>query len=279
MATKAIHCAVISTNARSVLSTNVASTFELIRQAAAAGPTDWVSVPEVFDFIGTPADVEGIPASRHDWLVEQLSKLAVELKVILFAGSIHEPSGITDEPRSFNTSYVFDRSGNVIAKYRKIHLFELRDRNGEKSHSESENFLPGEAATVCSVDGLQVGLSICYDLRFTGLYERIHRLGRPDVLMVPAAFTRLTGQAHWEILLRARAIEYQCYVVAANQCGIHGIGKESFGHAMIVDPWGEKLCDSGEKPGFCHAVIDPAKISEVRARLPALNNRRVDLYY
>jgi predicted amidohydrolase len=210
--------------------------------------------------------------------VDRCSKFAKLNNIVFFAGSIHEPHDNPVEARSFNTSYVFGRDGSILAKYRKIHLFELYDSNGNKTHSESDNFIAGDSFSYLTVDGLRVGLLICYDLRFAGLFEKLYSLAKPDVLMIPAAFTKSTGMAHWEILLRARAIEYQCYVVAANQCGQHSPGKESYGHAMVINPWGEKLCDTGDTVGFAQAILDSSKINDYRTRLPSLRNRRTDIY-
>jgi predicted amidohydrolase len=273
-----IKCTVLSCNSRDSFRTNTDQLFELASQSIHAQPTDWLAVPEVFDFVGAPSDIKGPPASKHDELVERCSRFAKTNHLVFFAGSIHEPHPDPKEMRCFNTSYVFGRDGTIQAKYRKIHLFELYDSKGNKTHSEADNFVAGQEFVHLKVDGLSVGLLICYDLRFTAMFEKIFLQAKPDVLMVPAAFTKSTGMAHWEVLLRARAIEYQCYVVAANQTGQHGLGKESFGHAMIIDPWGEKLCDTGESVGFAQAILQPGKITEVRTRLPSLRNRRADIY-
>ena len=183
------------------------------------------------------------------------------------------------ERRVFNTHYVFGREGDLLAKYRKTHLFNLNGDDGRPRYCESDAFIPGDkAADVFEVDGWKVGLAICYDLRFPDFFTALAARATPDVLAVPSAFTKGTGLAHWELLLRARAVERQAYVFAANQVGEHSPGKETYGHSVVVDPWGVVLADTGDRPGFAVAKLSRAALADVRGKLPALANRRPELY-
>jgi len=161
-----------------------------------------------------------------------------------------------------------------MAKYPKIHLSNLIGEDGTPRYTESAGYLAGDQPVAVTIDGWRLGLTICYDLRFPELFESLTKGGSPDVYAVPSAFTKMTGAAHWELLLRARAVERQCYIFAANQTGVHAPEKESFGHAMVVDPWGQVLASTGTEPGIATAVVEKQRIGEVRAKLPALANRR-----
>ncbi len=174
--------------------------------------------------------------------------------------------------RIANRSYLIDRDGNVRARYDKIHLFDVELGPGE-SYRESDYIAPGNRAVVAATPWGGLGLSICYDLRFPYLYRALARAGA-NFLSVPAAFTRTTGEAHWHILLRARAIETGCYVVAPAQCGDHAEGRRTYGHSLIVDPWGTVLADAGEQPGIVYAEIDPSAVARARERIPALRHDR-----
>jgi predicted amidohydrolase len=180
---------------------------------------------------------------------------------------------LSDDGKVANRSYVIDREGQVRAHYDKIHLFDVDLPTGE-SWRESNTYSPGQGVVL--VNGTPVGklgLTICYDVRFPGLFARLAE-ANADVISVPAAFTVPTGKAHWHILMRARAIEAGLFVVAAAQVGRHEDGRQTFGHSLVVDPWGEVLLDMGEEPGVGFADIDLKRISDVRSRIPALNHRR-----
>lgn len=180
---------------------------------------------------------------------------------------------LSDDGKVANRGFVIDRGGAIRARYDKIHLFDVDLPTGE-SWRESNTYAAGKGVVV--VDGTPVGklgLTICYDLRFPGLFARLAEAGA-DAISVPAAFTVPTGKAHWHVLLRARAIEAGLFVVAAAQVGQHEDGRETFGHSLVADPWGEILLDMGEQPGLAFAEIDLARITEVRARIPALSHRR-----
>jgi predicted amidohydrolase len=187
--------------------------------------------------------------------------------------SIGSLAVLNEDGKVANRSYVIDREGQVRARYDKIHLFDVDLPTGE-SWRESNTYSPGQGVVL--VNGTPVGklgLTICYDLRFPGLFARLAE-SDADVISVPAAFTVPTGKAHWHILLRARAIEAGLFVVAAAQVGRHEDGRQTFGHSLVVDPWGEVLLDMGEEPGVGFADIDLKRISDVRSRIPALRHRR-----
>ncbi len=171
-----------------------------------------------------------------------------------------------------NRSYLISPDGEIAARYDKIHLFDV-DLSPDESSRESSAYAGGKNAVVAAIPGATLGLSICYDLRFSGLYEALTNAGA-DLLSIPAAFTVPTGKSHWEILLRARAIEAGAFVVAAAQSGRHEDGRSTYGHSMVVDPWGEVLLDMGEPTGLDFCELDLKKVQEVRSRVPAVANRK-----
>lgn len=177
-----------------------------------------------------------------------------------------------EDGRLANRGFVIDAGGDVRARYDKLHLFDVALPSGE-TWRESAAYAAGESAAVVDTSVGALGLSICYDLRFARLYAALSDAGA-DVLAVPAAFTRPTGLAHWEVLLRARAIENAAYVIAAAQTGVHEDGRETWGHSLVVDPWGEVVLDMGEDAGLAFVEIDPPRIAETRARVPVLAHRR-----
>lgn len=176
--------------------------------------------------------------------------------------------------RFANRAFVIDPTGAIVATYDKMHMFDVTLASGE-TWRESAAYVPGDQVVTTEVPGLgTLGLSICYDVRFPALYQELGERAC-DVVAIPAAFTRPTGAAHWHLLQRARAVEASAYVVAAAQVGRHADGRETYGHSLVVDPWGEVLLDmGGDAPGLGFAEIDPARIAEVRAQLPSLANRR-----
>lgn len=177
-----------------------------------------------------------------------------------------------DDGRLANRSFVIDDTGAIRARYDKLHLFDVDLPTGE-SWRESAAYAPGDHSCVVDTPVGALGLSICYDLRFPALYAALAEAGA-EVLAIPAAFTRPTGAAHWHALMRARAIETGCYVVAAAQAGAHEDGRTTYGHTLVVDPWGDVLLDMGEARGLGFAEIDPARVADVRARIPVLAHRR-----
>ena len=241
-----------------------------IRQAAAQG-ANVVALPEVFIWRGSKKlegeNAEPIPGPTAG----AMARLAAKLKIYLLAGSILEE--IAGSEKAFNTSLLFDPSGKLLASYRKIHLFDVDLANGV-SLRESDTRAHGDAVVVGRGALCTMGLSVCYDLRFPELYRGLAGKGA-QIIFVPAAFTAYTGAAHWEPLLRARAIENQVYVVAPGQFGQSRSSFETHGHTMIVDPWGKILAELADGPGIVTAEIDLDYLEKVRAELPALRHRRL----
>jgi deaminated glutathione amidase len=267
---------------------NLDIAFGYVKEAAKA-KADWVLLPELFTFHGDYSQTFDHAEEENGPTLAKLAEMAKSLNICLFAGSIGERPGRGDlsatqavnekgQKRIFNTAYVFDRKGHTVAKYRKTHLFNLKDEAGKPLYCESDGYAAGSELKRFELEGYRVGLVICYDIRFPGLFAKLTENNPIDILVVPSAFTLKTGQAHWELLLRARAVELQSYVFAANQTGTHGIGKVSYGHSMIIDPWGEKIADTGAEPGIVYAETDPKWQAAVRGRLPAIQNRRNELY-
>ena len=264
---------------------NFSKALALVDKAAERG-CDWILLPELFSYMGPYDKLWDNAFDDSSPEIRKLSDSAKKHGVVLFAGSVGErpATDVWGEwegkkvRRIYNTSYVFGRNGETLAKYRKIHLFNLKDGDGRKLYCESDGFLPGDAVSSITVDGYRVGLCICYDLRFSGMFQKMQSGPLIDVLVAPSAFTLQTGMDHWELLLRSRAVENQCYVFSANQTGVHSPGKQSYGHSMVIDPWGHALCDTGDSEGFAQTIMDPARIAFVRGRLPVLNNLRADLY-
>lgn len=241
-----------------------------LRAAVAAGAR-LVVLPEVFIWRGNKKMecefAEPIPGPTS----ERLALLARELKIYLLGGSILET--ISGSNKCYNTSLLFDTEGNLRASYRKIHLFDVDLPNGV-SLRESETRVHGGDIVVADTEIGTLGLSVCYDLRFPELYRGLADKGA-HVIAVPSAFTAFTGQAHWETLLRTRAIENQVYVIAADQFGKSPKSFECHGHSMIVDPWGAIIAELTDGPGFLTAVIDYDQLAKIRAELPALQHRRL----
>ena len=243
-----------------------------IRRAHAEG-AQLVVLPEVFNWRGrgrdTAANAEPVPGPSTD----RMNALAAELGLYLLPGSILESSG--SDGRAYNTSVLISPDTGIIAKYRKIHLFDV-DIEGEDPIRESEYRRPGEAVVVADTPLCPMGLSVCYDLRFPELYRRLTAAGA-QVIFVPSVFTVPTGRAHWETLVRARAIENQVYIVAPDQTGRHPASMDAYGHSMIVDPWGKVIAQAGTEPGLLLANIDLGYLEDVRRRLPALEHRKTFL--
>lgn len=249
---------------------NVARATALVREAAARGAR-LIVLPEVFAWRG-PRDEEAAAAEPIPGpITAALGALARELRIYLCAGSLLERA--PGEARAFNTSCVFDPDGVLVARYRKVHLFDV-DLPGRVSVRESDTRAPGtETVTVPTPLGT-LGLSICYDLRFPELYRALVQAGA-QVLLVPAAFTFPTGAAHWEVLCRARAVESQCYLIAPDQSGPSPHGFLGYGDSLIVDPWGRVLARAGDGDAVVTADIDLAYLARVRRELPCLTHARL----
>jgi predicted amidohydrolase len=249
---------------------NIAQAARMVRQAAARG-AELICLPENFTCLEESDALylqRGYGESDHPAL-SVFPALARELNVVLALGSltIRLPGG-----KVHNRSYVIAADGTVIATYNKIHLFDVQLRQGEM-YRESTTVEPGTQRTIAALPWGRLGMSVCYDVRFPHLYRALAQAGA-DFLAVPAAFTATTGEAHWHVLLRARAIENGCYVFAAGQCGKRRWGRRTYGHSLIIDPWGAVLADAGSEPGFVLASVDPAKVTEARAMIPSLQHDR-----
>jgi predicted amidohydrolase len=265
-----MRAAAVQLNSTADSQRNLTSADALVRAAAAGGAT-LVALPERFDLRGTPEDYERAaePLESSD-AVRWAKGIARELGIDLIAGSISERRQGHD--KLSNTSLHFGPDGELKAVYRKVHLFDVTV--GATEYRESDSDEPGDELVVTEAqDGTKVGLSVCYDVRFPELY-RILALEGAEVLTVPANFTRTTGEAHWELLLRARAVENQAFVIAPAQSGEYPPGQPAYGNAMIVDPWGEVLARApGSGETFVAAELDFDRLHEVRAKLPSLQNR------
>jgi predicted amidohydrolase len=262
--------AVCQLNARDDREANLTSARELLRRAAAAG-ADLAVLPEFTDYLG-PAKGTPAPEGLDGEYCSFFSDTARELGMWVLAGSFHETS--SDGERSHNTSPLFDRQGTLVTAYRKIHLYDV-EIPGKVSYLESEVIAPGTETVVAELEGVRLGLSICYDLRFPELYRQLAVQGGAQVIVVPAAFMMHTGRDHWEVLLRARAIENQCYVVAAGQIGDHDPGRTCFGRSMIIDPWGTVIAQAADTVGIAVADLDLDRLIKIRTELPSLANRRL----
>ena len=261
--------AVCQVNSRGDRVANLAAAVTLLDQAADAG-ADLAVLPEYVDYLG-PAEYEPKAEQVDGEFAATFAAVARRRSIWVHAGSFHETG--PDEAHTYNTSLVFDRAGGLAATYRKIHLFDI-DIPGRVANQESRTVAPGTECVVADVEGVPVGLSICYDLRFPELYRRL-AIDGARVLVVPAAFTTHTGRDHWEVLLRARAIESQCYVVAAGQYGDHDPGRSCFGRSMVIDPWGTIVAQVPDGIGVAVADIDLDRVDRVRESVPSLANRRL----
>lgn len=251
---------------------NLDAAEDLIREAAASGAR-YVQTPENTALMELEparvlqlAQTEGASAP-----LRRFRALAAELQIWLHLGSL----GIrVDDAHVANRSYLLDTRGEIAARYDKLHMFDV-DLPGGETYRESEYYAPGDKAVLAdlSLGEARLGMTICYDLRFAALYRALAQAGA-NLIAIPAAFTRQTGQAHWHVLLRTRAIETGAYVLAATQGGLHDNGRETYGHSMIVSPWGEILAEAGEDPCVVLAEIDLARCDEVRSRIPSLEHGR-----
>ncbi|MDJ0610192.1 MAG: carbon-nitrogen hydrolase family protein [Kiloniellales bacterium] len=249
---------------------NISAVQGLAREAKDAG-AQLIMTPEVTDML-EPRRVlafeKALPEPDHQGLTA-LRALAQKLDVWLLAGSLVVSVG---PERLANRSFLIGPDGRVAASYDKIHMFDVAVADGQ-TYRESRAYRPGGQAVLAELPWGRLGMTICYDLRFPQLYRHLAQAGA-DFLSIPSAFTRVTGEAHWHVLLRARAIETGCYVFAPAQCGEHAEGRQTYGHSLIVDPWGEVLADGGDEPGVVVAEIDPAAVAKARAMVPSLSNDR-----
>jgi predicted amidohydrolase len=247
---------------------NVRAASELIRAARKHG-AQFIATPENTGLMAADggAKLEKTVAEKDDRALPQFCGLAEELGAWLLIGSLAIK---VSEGKTANRSYLIGPNGRVAARYDKIHLFDVNLPSGE-TYRESNTVAPGNEAVVANLPWGRVGLSVCYDLRFPQLYRALAKNGA-DILTVPSAFTETTGKAHWHVLLRARAIENGCFVVAPAQGGTHANGRKTYGHSLVIGPWGDILAEAGTEPSVISAELDLAEVAAVRARLPSLQH-------
>jgi predicted amidohydrolase len=249
---------------------NLAAVLKLIDQAKEAG-ADYVLTPEMTNILAAKREqlFAKIVAEERDTTLTTLREVARKLAIYIHIGSL----AIKASPeKAANRSFLIDRRGEVAARYDKIHMFDV-DLAGGESYRESNTYRPGELAMVADLPWGRLGLTVCYDLRFPALYRALAEAGA-SFLAIPSAFTRQTGEAHWHVLQRARAIENGCFVFAAAQGGKHQNGRETYGHSLVVDPWGRILAEGGTDPGVVMAQVDPSEVVAARSRIPSLHHGR-----
>ena len=249
---------------------NVAAACGMIREAAAKGAR-YVQTPEVTTQMELDRErlFALIEPEQGNAALATFTGLARELGIWLHIGSMAVK---VSADKLANRSYVIGPDGAIAARYDKIHMFDVDLPNGE-SYKESRNYLPGAKAVTVDLPWGRMGLTICYDLRFPCLHRTLAQAGA-IFIAGPAAFTKTTGEAHWHTLLAARAIEAQCFVIAAAQTGMHEVGRATYGHSIVVSPWGRIVAEAGSEPGVLMADIDPAEVAEIRARIPSLQHDR-----
>jgi predicted amidohydrolase len=268
--TRKLRAAIVQLRATRSVVANVDQAAKLIREARAAG-AEYVQTPEQTSLmeLDRKSLFASIVEENHDPALAAFQELARELAIHLHIGSL---SVKVSPEKAANRAFLIAPDGEIMARYDKIHLFDV-DLPGKESYRESNTFRPGETAIVVGLPWGGLGLSICYDVRFPQLYRALAEAGA-DVLTVPAAFTKQTGEAHWHVLLRARAIENGAFVLAAAQGGRHENGRETFGHSLIIDPWGKIVAEGGIEPSVIVAELDLAQVARARSRIPSLDHGR-----
>jgi len=249
---------------------NLDAAVRMIGEAKSAG-AEYVLTPEMTNILAANREqlFSVIVEEDADTSLATLRELARKLAITVHIGSLAIK---LSHDRAANRSFLISTKGDIAARYDKIHMFDVDLANGE-SYRESRNYRPGELAVLSDLPWGRLGLTVCYDLRFPALYRALAEAGA-TMLAIPSAFTRQTGEAHWDVLIRARAIENGSFVFAAAQGGKHENGRETFGHSLIVDPWGRVLAEGGTEPGVVMAEIDLAEVAHARARIPSLQHGR-----
>ena len=249
---------------------NIDAATKLIGEARNRG-AEYVLTPEMTNILAARREqlFAKIVAEEQDVTLATLREVARKLAIYIHIGSL----AVKASPeKAANRSFLIDRRGDVVARYDKIHMFDV-DLAGGESYRESNSYRPGELAILADLPWGRLGLTVCYDLRFPALYRALAEAGA-SFLAIPSAFTRQTGEAHWHVLQRARAIENGCFVFAAAQAGKHDNGRETYGHSLIVDPWGRILAEGGSEPGVVMAQIDLSEVGAARSRIPSLHHGR-----
>lgn len=269
-----VRVAAVQLTSGSSPSSNLEAAIRLIRVAAVQG-AEYIQLPEYFSYLGPESDYARVAETIPGPTTKTIAELARELRVVIHVGSMLERSN--EASRCYNTSVVIGRDGAILATYRKGHLFDI-NVPGEVEYQESASIAPGDQLVVVPLEHFALGLSICFDVRFAELYRRL-AINGASVFAVPAAFAVPTGRAHWEVLLRARAIENHAFVVAAAQAGTTEEGISSYGHSLIVNPWGEVIAESTiDKEDLIIATLDLGEVARRRQHIGVLELRRPDLY-
>jgi predicted amidohydrolase len=249
---------------------NIDAAAKLIGDAKTGG-ADYVQTPEMTNIMEASREklFAAIVPEENDATLATFRELARALGIFVHVGSLAVKASAD---KAVNRSFLIDRRGEIVARYDKIHMFDV-DLKGGESYRESRSYRPGELAVLSDLPWGRLGLTICYDLRFPALYRALAEAGA-TFLAIPSAFTRQTGEAHWHVLMRARAIENGSFVFAAAQGGDHENGRATFGHSLVVDPWGRVIAEGGSEPGVIFADVDPAEVATARARVPSLQHGR-----
>ncbi len=264
--------ACIQTTSVNDIVANIAALTPMVKQARGEG-AELITLPENAFYMRERGDGAPDAYSEADHPGVQVAcDWAAQLNAWLLVGSVAIASDKKKEERRYNRSLLINPSGEIAACYDKIHLFDVEVGDGQ-NYKESAHIIPGGQAVCAKTPWGKVGLSVCYDLRFPQLYRALARAGA-SILTVPSAFTKVTGEPHWHVLLRARAIETGCFVVAPAQCGTHPGNRQTFGHSLIVSPWGEVLADGGATPGIIAATLDLSEVEVARRRIPSLTHDR-----
>ena len=249
---------------------NIDDAVRMIGEAKSAG-AEYVLTPEMTNILAAKREqlFAVVVEEEADASLAAMRTIARKLGIYVHVGSLAIK---LSHDRAANRSFLIDPKGDIAARYDKIHMFDVDLADGE-SYRELRNYRPGELAVLADLPWGRLGLTVCYDLRFPALYRALAEAGA-TMLAIPSAFTKQTGEAHWHVLMRARAIENGCFVFAAAQAGKHENGRETFGHSLIVDPWGRIIAEGGTEPGVVMAEIDPAQVTNARSRIPSLQHGR-----
>ncbi len=268
-----LNVAIIQMNSQDDKRANIAAALDLIDRAAATGAR-LVALPEVWPYLGPDDAVLDQAETIPGPITELFAQRARRHGIYIHGGSIYEKR--LGDPGIYNTTFVLDPMGEIIARYSKIHMYDVV-LDGVAKYQESATVTPGGEIAITEIDGVPVGLTICYDLRFPELF-RILALKGAQAIMLPAAFTLTTGKDHWETLIRARAIENGLYMIAPAQWGTHPPGNWCYGRSMVVDPWGTVVTTASDGVGIAYATVDPSRVATVRRQIPSLANRRPEAY-
>jgi predicted amidohydrolase len=257
----------IQINSTKDIERNLNHAFKLIKEASAFNP-DIIALPECFAYMIREGVRPEVNPNLFNQVLDEISSLAKKYQSYILTGTLPEP--VDNEDKYYNSSVLINREGDIQAKYRKIHLFDIIQEN--KVLQESKFMKAGNEVVTTEIDGHVFGFSICYDLRFPELFRKMIAKN-VEAVFIPSAFTMRTGKDHWQPLIRARAIENLMFIIAPAQTGWHDETRESYGHSMIVDPWGTVICQKGNGEGIINADVDMDYVNEVRNKIPSLNNR------